>query len=475
MSINDIGIVLKELEGFIFNESIDMELHEVERRILDFVLTIGRLTLEAHIHNRGTGNRGQKIRLSNGQILPYSEDKERKYLSIFGKVAIRRAYYWKKGCGGCHPLDKDMNLPADLSSYLLQEWGYGGCTKEAYDQANELLEQIFKLHRPKRSVQQGVLKVSKEVDSYHGQTLHQGESAEGDVLAVEIDGKGIPMMSKEKADAKGNTAGHRLGRGEKRLKKKMAEIATIQTIDSRKLKADRKAGVKDTQALNKMVYGDLTNQDEFLEMLPEIADRRAEMAGIKKRVFLGDGQPCIWGIQKKYFFSYIPILDWYHMTEYLWKAAHSLYGEKSNKAQKWVEKKERQLLDGRVETVIRSVQRYAKKVRGKNKQEEIRKCAKYFSKNKDRMKYDRYIRMGLPIGTGSVEGTCKHLVISRMEGCGMRWGEEGAQAILKLRSVYISHLWSDFWDYYRVRQSERLYPKIIALNDSKKLTLKQAG
>ena len=91
------------------------------------------------------------------------------------------------------------------------------------------------------------------------------------------------------------------------------------------------------------------------------------------------------------------------------------------------------------------------------------------------MRYDLYIKMGLPIGTGSVEGTCKHLVISRMEGCGMRWKEKGAQAILKLRSVYINHLWSDFWSYYRKKQSDKLYPNIIPINYTKKMALKPTG
>jgi len=475
LNIDSIDIVLKELESFSLIESQDMELHEVERGILDYVLKIGMLALKAHIQERGTGNRGQTINLSDGRILSYIEDKKRDYLSIFGKTAIYRAYYWKKGCGGgCHPLDKEMNLPEDQPSYLLQEWGYGGCTKDAYDRADEMLEQIFGIRRPKRSIQNGVLKVSKDVDSFHGEVLHQDNSPEGDVLALEADGKGVPMANKKtEENQETKTADQRLGRGEKRLKKKMAEIVTIQTIDSKKLKADREAGKKDTQALNKMAYGDLTNQDEFLEATRDIAKKRAEKSGIKKKVFLGDGQPCIWGIHKNYFSSYIPILDWYHMSEYLWKAAHLLFGEKGNKAEIWVKKKERQLFDGRVETVIRSTRRYAKTVTKKKKRKEIVKCANYFDKNKERMRYDRYINMGLPIGTGSVEGTCKHLVITRMEGCGMRWKEKGAQAILKLRSVYINHLWSDFWKYYRKKQSETLYPNIIPIHRQEAKELKQ--
>jgi len=60
-----------------------------------------------------------------GVDLPYHSTKTRKnYLSIFGKVPIRRAYYWGQGAdtGWC-PLGAELNLPKQRFSYLLQEWG----------------------------------------------------------------------------------------------------------------------------------------------------------------------------------------------------------------------------------------------------------------------------------------------------------------------------------------------------------------
>jgi hypothetical protein len=73
------------------------------------------------------------------------------------------------------------------------------------------------------------------------------------------------------------------------------------------------------------------------------------------------------------------------------------------------------------------------------------------------MKYDRYRRMGLPIGTGAVEGTCRYLVKDRMKRSGMRWVVEGAQAILTLRGAYVSKHWEAFWAWYRAREARRLY------------------
>jgi len=40
-----------------------------------------------------------------------------------------------------------------------------------------------------------------------------------------------------------------------------------------------------------------------------------------------------------------------------------------------------------------------------------------------------------PIGSGVVEGACRHLVKDRVERTGMRWRIAGAQAILSLASA----------------------------------------
>ena len=40
-----------------------------------------------------------------------------------------------------------------------------------------------------------------------------------------------------------------------------------------------------------------------------------------------------------------------------------------------------------------------------------------------------------------MEGACRHVVKDRMEKSGMRWTEEGAQAVLDLRVIRINGQW----------------------------------
>ena len=67
-------------------------------------------------------------------------------------------------------------------------------------------------------------------------------------------------------------------------------------------------------------------------------------------------------------------------------------------------------------------------------------------------RYDEYLRLGYPIGTGVVESTCGHTVKNRMEGTGRRWSIEGAEATLLLRSVYTSGDWETYWQSHMKRE-----------------------
>src|SRR5690606_11176341 len=47
-------------------------------------------------------------------------------------------------------------------------------------------------------------------------------------------------------------------------------------------------------------------------------------------VVIGDGAHWIWRLADEHFPEAIQILDWYHASAYVWKAAHAIYGEGSD-------------------------------------------------------------------------------------------------------------------------------------------------
>ncbi|HYS30066.1 MAG TPA: hypothetical protein VEQ12_11300 [Candidatus Limnocylindria bacterium] len=76
--------------------------------------------------------------------------------------------------------------------------------------------------------------------------------------------------------------------------------------------------------------------------------------------------------------------------------------------------------------------------------------AGYYYRNRTRMRYDLYLRNGWPIASGSVEGACKNLIKDRMERSGMRWTPGMAEAMLRLRTIYLSGDLDPYWDLCRI-------------------------
>ena len=92
------------------------------------------------------------------------------------------------------------------------------------------------------------------------------------------------------------------------------------------------------------------------------------------------------------------------------------------------------------------------------KRKALLNVADYFHHNRHRMRYDQYLALGLPIASGSVEGACKNLIKDRMERSGMRWTESMAEAIVKLRAIYLSGDFDVYWDFHIREDQHRLYP-----------------
>ena len=87
----------------------------------------------------------------------------------------------------------------------------------------------------------------------------------------------------------------------------------------------------------------------------------------------------------------------------------------------------------------------------------LRSVANYLRRNQPYMDYADYLRRGWPIGTGVVEGVCRHLVKDRMELSGMRWTLSGAGSLLALRAVNENGDWEEFHEFRRTQRHEQLY------------------
>ena len=140
----------------------------------------------------------------------------------------------------------------------------------------------------------------------------------------------------------------------------------------------------------------------------------------------------------------IQVADFYHVAEHLHDALGAAYGETSPQCKAQFEKLRhilREDLNG-AEKVIRALVHLRDRHPRRTK---IAKELKYFRRNRHRMNYAELKAKNLPIGSGVVEAACKTLVTQRMKRSGMRWREDGGQAILTFRSLAQSERFDRAW------------------------------
>ena len=78
--------------------------------------------------------------------------------------------------------------------------------------------------------------------------------------------------------------------------------------------------------------------------------------------------------------------------------------------------------------------------------EKIRTEADYFERNAARMRYPKFRRQHLFVGSGVIEAGCKTVVASRLKRSGMFWTVRGANAIMALRCAYLNGGFEDYWE-----------------------------
>ena len=153
----------------------------------------------------------------------------------------------------------------------------------------------------------------------------------------------------------------------------------------------------------------------------------------------------IWKQARENFPRCIEILDFYHATEHLGEIVRAWYGADSPAADKWLEERKIDFLEGRFERVMKSIRawRPVEPEHAKLKGENIG----YFTRNRHRMRYDEYLAKGLHIGSGIAESSCKCLVQARLKQSGMRWSQDGAASMLQLRRLWFDVPEANFGQY----------------------------
>ena len=190
---------------------------------------------------------------------------------------------------------------------------------------------------------------------------------------------------------------------------------------------------------------DWKSAEQFRETLWQEALARGVMTARAVAV-IGDGAPWVWEMADHLFPYATQILDWYHLTEHLWTAAKVVHGEGTPETAALAKQWKTEVWEGRSEGVEEHLREFV--AAGKDDNDStLRKCADYLQTHQARLRYHLFRAAGWPIGSGVVEGACKHVVGLRFKRQSTRWTRAGARAVLHLRLDRLSGRWQQRYDH----------------------------
>ncbi len=444
-------------------ETATQTAYTVELTLFRRLLALGAALLHLFFLTRAAA-RPAAPTAPDGSVLDYHDQRLTTYVSVFGKLRFQRHYFVAAGQAGCCPLDAELSLPARCYSDLLREWTGYDATDGAYRETASTIERILGLDLSVAALETTLREDAQDVATFYAQARRATDpAAAGAILVVQADGKGVPMVQPPLAEAP-----LRLGKGQKRTKKKEAIVTSLYTIapylrtpqDVRAalLHEERRADHPTRPApVGKETRATLAGKAAAMQTLQQRAAQR-DGGHIRAHVALSDGAESLQQHMTSTFPTYTLILDIIHASEYLWDTATTVLGESSPVRTAWVAAKLDLMLAGQTGTLISLLtQEAADPTWSAIQRQTIERTIGYYERNLAYMRYDYYLAQGWPIGTGVVEGACGHLVKDRMEQAGMRWTVDGAQAMLDLRAVRINGDWDRYWQFHRQQQHHRLY------------------
>ena len=461
-----------QVEGSLEREMIRKPHSDVEEMLAQGGREWARLMLEEHLALRAQLEKRAEVTGSEGKHRRFARASERQLESLLGRVPVPRLAYQEPGTHDLHPMDAALNLPREMYSHGLRRMVAKEAARASFEEVVEIVRDYTGNEIGKRQVEELAVRAAQDFDAFYEQRA-ASRDPKADLLILSTDGKGIVMrhedlregtrLAAERSPGKLQT---RLTPGEKRGRKRMAQVAAVYSIAPFARSAhdlvypsrDRTlVEAKRPRPTDKRVWASVEKsarsviRDAFDEALRRDPDRA------RRWVVLVDGEPKqLRAVKKEARRAGVEVtilVDLVHVLEYIWDAARALFGESNPKAENWVGDRLLSLLTGRTGGDIARTIRWWAARQKKLDDAALRalevSCDYLSDRTRTRlMHYQEALRDGLPISTGVIEGACRYLVKDRMDRTGARWTLTGAEAVLRLRALRSSGDFDVYWQFH---------------------------
>ena len=402
--------------------------------------------------------------------------------TIFGEVGVERLAYRHRGHPNLYPADAVLNLPAERHSHGLRRLAAVEASRGSFEEASAAVERATGQHVAKRQIEALAGRAAADVEGFYAARVHS-EAAASDVLVISADGKGIVMRpdalrpaTAKAAAAATNKLECRLSKGEKRNRKRLAEVGAVYDLTPVARNATdilvSKAGAAPPpapQAKAKWVTASVV--DDAATVIAKVFDEAERRDPLHRRawVALVDGNnhqiDRIETEAEARGTDITIVVDLIHVLEYLWGAVWCFFAEGDTAAEAWVRDRALAVLEGHAREVATGIRRRATAAGlAKHKRIKADACAKYLTNKADYLNYPKALAQGWPIASGVIEGTCRYLVADRMDITGARWSVNGAEAVLKLRALRANDDFDEYWKFHLDNERHRVHHTRYANN-----------
>jgi len=415
---------------------LDLEASEMALRTA--LHQLGGRVLEQLLNADGGDYRGPHLPCGQGHQAQFVDYREKEVLTVLAPVKVRRAYYRCADCAaGLVPKDRDLDIGGTAFSpgvrRLMGRVGgkepFAGGRRDLAELAG-ILVHTKQVERVAEAIGQQIETLAEQErdDALAGKVVPLGGVPK---LYIAIDATGVPVVPHETEGRPGKDA-----TGQAKTREVKLGCVFTQTRLDAKGRPLRDEG-------STTYVGTIETAEAFGRRIYAEAVRRGVQRAAQV-IVLGDGAAWIWGIAAEHFPGAIQIVDLYHAREHLAALGKLRYGPASPAAKEWTSARCQQLDAGDVEAMVAVLRRL--RLREEPVAEAVRKAIEYFQTNAERMRYARFRRQGLFVGSGVIEAGCKTIVGQRLKQSGMRWTVRGANAIIALRCADLSGRWEEYWE-----------------------------
>jgi hypothetical protein len=376
-----------------------------------------------------------------GQSALYRELRPKTVLTVVGTVEVTRPYYL---CPYCHegqfPADQELDLvDTEFSPGVRRMQALVG-QQAPFEHGREQLKLLAGLEVTTKSVERVAEAIGEDIARREQQEIDQAVQLDlpvivGEpvpILYVQMDGTGVPVVKKETAGRRGKLDGLPAHTRE-------AKLGCVFT----QTKWDKEGfAIRD---LDSTTYiGAIETAEQFGKRLYVEAWKRG-WSRAQKKVVIGDGAEWIWNLAKEHFPGAIQIVDLFHARQHLWDLARLLYPNDTHRRNAWIGLHQKRWLDkGKIAKLVASL--HSIQTPDADLANKIRTEAEYFATNASRMRYPKFRKQHLFVGSGVIEAGCKTVIGHRLKQSGMFWTVQGANSILALRCSHLNGRFEDYWE-----------------------------